>query len=163
MGLKKGGQLKLGTMRCHWWSYSLSLSRCPKIEGVMEISWGSAPWTRVRVPKGSLWEARMKMQSSCIAEPSIFQMSASWNDYQDQQHLWSRASWSPGDKLCVLQRGDQESGSDTLELSGLWMGPRQQMFNFLHGWTFVWLWFAYGCTLILSSWIKKIFKLFLWF
>lgn len=105
MGHKWGGAAKTWHLRCHWWSYSLSWSRCPRIEGVMEIRWGSAPWTRMRVSKASLWEARVKMQPSYIVEPSILQMPASWDDYQDQQHLWSRASLSPGDKLCVLQRG----------------------------------------------------------
>ena len=44
-------------------------------------------------------------------DPSILEIPVPWDDSQEQQQGWSRASWSPEDKLYVLQRVDLENYS----------------------------------------------------
>lgn len=49
----------------------------------------------------------MKVQPSC-SESLQDLGDVPWEDHQEQQQLWSGASQSLEDKLCVLQRTKQE-------------------------------------------------------
>lgn len=159
-----GKKLKLNTAKGQWKqlvNVKVGCSRNTRIKGVMKRSWGLELCSKVRVPEersgGHLWKCS-------LWRLSLWQNTRPWDDYQGQKQLWSGASLSTENKLCVQLKAGQDnwSCSSHLESRRLWLNPRNWTLSYLPVWSLVLLWSDCDCVLVLHSRVRNYWTYF-WF